>query len=113
MTIEKIQLELVQHTANAQKLISAAQLRAALNFEARTVSEKERAQHEAEMSRESLEKASKFSNNFHRPCLLFRPSLTQEEDQWVAEYGELRAYGPTPDTAHQEFDRQWLGKDEL
>jgi hypothetical protein len=113
MTIEEIQLDLVKHTAAGQKLITACQVRANQNLEAQTEAEKQKSVYEMEAMKASLDRALKQALIFMRPCMTFRPALIQEDDQWVAMYGELRATGPTPETAHQEFDRMWVGKDEL
>lgn len=103
MTIEEVQLAMMQNNAAATKLIVACQVRAAQNFETQTFAEKERAENERDASRA----------NFARPSLVHRPLLSQEEDGWCVSYGALHAYGPTPELAHQDFDRLWVGKDEL
>jgi hypothetical protein len=112
--LEEVQVDLAQHTAASQKLINAAQVRCARNLEAQTVAECEKAVLEKEAMQAALERAQKQALNLMRPCMTFRPALLQEDDgAWVAIYGALRATGPTPETAHQEFDRQWVGKDEI
>jgi hypothetical protein len=113
MTLEELQLDLAHHTAASQKLISAAQVRAAQNYEAQMEAEKQKAIHEMETTKKAVERAAQHSQNFMRPCLIFRPCLSHADNQWVATYGGLAASGPTPETAHQEFDRMWVGKDEL
>jgi len=113
MTLEEMQLDLAQHTTEAQKLVNASQVRCSRNLEAQTDADRKKAVYEMEAMQEALERAQKQALNHMRPCMTFRPMLIQEEGVWVAIYGALRATGPTPETAHQEFDRQWVGKDEL
>jgi len=48
-----------------------------------------------------------------RPCNQMRPTIKQEDDEWVAIFGDVVGCGPTPETACQHFDAIWLGKDEL
>lgn len=47
-----------------------------------------------------------------RPCMMIRPILTQDGDEWVASHGDCRGRGPTPDLAAQDFDAKWTGKDD-
>ena len=48
-----------------------------------------------------------------RPCVLFRPSLSIDGDQWCALYGDnlqdgVAGFGKTPALAMTDFDEQWL-----
>jgi hypothetical protein len=47
-----------------------------------------------------------------RPCVLFRPALSIDGDQWCALYGGnlqdgVAGFGDTPGEAMSDFDRQW------
>lgn len=47
-----------------------------------------------------------------RPCVLFRPSLSIDGNQWCALYGEnlqdgVAGFGSTPEGAMQNFDLEW------
>lgn len=111
--IEEITLDVVQHQAASQKLIHACQLRAAQNFEAQAKAERQKAEQEQEASKIVAERTVAQSLNWMRPSLLYRPTLEHNGEEWVVRYGDLSASGPTPDSAHFEFDRLWVGKDEL
>lgn len=50
---------------------------------------------------------------YKRPCVLFRPTLSIDGNQWCALYGENRqdgvaGFGDTPYKAMIDFDIQWL-----
>lgn len=50
-----------------------------------------------------------------RPCVLFRPSLYIDGDQWCALYGEnlqdgVAGFGDSPALAMADFDMQWEKK---
>ena len=110
VTIEEVQLAMTQNSAAAMKLVVACQVRSAQNYEAQTQAEKIRAESDRDRA---LQEREAVRVNFMRPCLIHRPSLARSGDEWVAQYGDLAAYGPTPELAYQEFDRKWVGKDEL
>lgn len=112
-TIEDVQLMMAQVLAATQEIIQGCQIRAAEYYEAQCKAEKEKAEKEKETSAIVADRGLIQSANFMRPCIMHRPSLTEEGDAWVATYGDLRAFGPTPETAYQEFDRRWVGKDEI
>lgn len=47
-----------------------------------------------------------------RPCVLFRPTLTKDGDQWCALYGVnlqdgVAGFGDSPEAAMEAFDRAW------
>jgi len=111
--IEEIAMIMAKSQASTQKLISACQLRAAQNLEAQCDADRQKSVNEMEASKIIAERSVQQSANFIRPCTLHRPLLIQDDDQWIATYGDLTSYGPTPETAYQEFDRLWVGKDEL
>jgi hypothetical protein len=110
LTIEDIQLAMVQNQEAAIKLITACQVRSAQHFEAKSEAEKIRAESDRDRA---LQEREAVRTNFMRPSLIHRPALTNFEDEWMVTYGDLTACGPTPEMAHQEFDRLWVGKDEL
>ena len=113
MTLEEIQLAIAESQLAATRLVQGCQVRSAQHYEKQMEADAQKAVGEMEASAFVAEKTRQQAANYMRPCILFRPALTQEGDVWVATYGHLSAYGPTPETAHQEFDRQWVGKDEL
>jgi len=52
---------------------------------------------------------------YKRPCVLFRPSLSVDGNQWCALYGEdlqngVAGFGDTPDKAMLDFDIHWLNE---
>lgn len=68
--------------------------------------------HTAEMTRENLRYAA---GQYERPCVLFRPKLTIDGDQWCALYGEnlqegVAGFGKSPVDAMADFDRNWEAK---
>lgn len=47
-----------------------------------------------------------------RPCVLFKPSLSVDGDQWCALYGDdlqrgVAGFGDSPALAMQDFDKNW------
>jgi hypothetical protein len=52
--------------------------------------------------------------NLMRPSLTLRVEVTVDHgengDVWKAKYGDCVGYGPTPETACQDFDNIWAGK---
>lgn len=110
---EQLGLEIVKHYAETRKKIADYQVDEAL-FRARAAQvDLEKAQNEAEFSAKVATRTDRQSANFIRPSSMFKPFLTQLDDGWIATYGELIAHGATPETAYQEFDRLWAGKDEI
>ena len=102
-----------EHCAETQKKIHDYQVTEAL-FRARAAQvDLEKAQSEMELSVKIAIRTDRQSANFTRPSFIFNPFLTQLDDGWTATYGELIAHGATPETAYQEFDRLWAGKDEI
>lgn len=48
-----------------------------------------------------------------RPCVIFRPSVYPDGDQWCALYGDnlqegVAGFGDTPEAAMRQFDIEWL-----
>ena len=112
-TIEEVQLMMAQGLAATQEIIQGCQVRAAKYYEAQCKVEMEKSARTKEVGDIVADRTLIQSANFMRPSMVHPPALTQEGDDWVASYGALRASGPTPETAYQEFDRLWVGKDEL
>jgi len=73
----------------------------------------ERTENEKLVSDETNKRLAKQAGGILRPTTTMRPELRRDGDEWSVTYGELTARGPTPETACQQFDRIWLGKDEL
>ncbi len=110
---EQLGLEIVEHYAETRKKIADYQVNEAL-FKARAAQVNlEKAQSEAELSTKIAIRTDRQSANYMRPSFIFKPFLNQLDDGWTATYGELVAHGATPETAYQEFDRLWAGKDEI
>lgn len=47
-----------------------------------------------------------------RPCIVFKPVLSQDGDHWCVLYGEnlqegVAGFGPSPASAMADFDRAW------
>jgi hypothetical protein len=95
------------------KLLQACQLRAAQNYEAQTLAEREKVEAERDTGVKVCKRADQQSANYMRPSFVFKPTLEKSADGWMAIYGHLEAWGETPEIAYQEFDHQWVGKDEL
>ena len=77
---------------------------------------KETADRETEMSasaRHTHEKLGRQMTNMLRPTAMLRPNVLKVEDGWEASFGEVVGTGPSPELACQDFDRRWLGKDEI
>ncbi len=51
--------------------------------------------------------------NIIRPSTSMPVEVTYDGDDWTCENGDVRGVGPTPETACQDFDRLWLGRDEV
>lgn len=67
-----------------------------------------------EGNQEIHEKLRQQAANCLRPTAMLRPNVNRDTvDGWRAMYGDVAGTGPTPELACQDFDRKWLGKDEL
>jgi len=78
--------------------------------------EEARALNDLFVSKQALENVGLVKRQFEqqlRPAVMLRPLLTLEGNEWVANYGDLQARGPTPDLAYLAFDSAWVGKQEL
>lgn len=68
--------------------------------------------HYALMAAESVRQAA---SQHERPCVLFRPSITIDGDQWCALYGEnlqegIAGFGDSPADAMNAFDAEYYKK---
>ncbi len=109
----KIQLAIAKEQLAASKLIGACQVRAAQNYEAQTMAERQKVEAERDTGIKMAHRTDQQSANFMRPSFVFKPILEKSGDGWTATYGHLETWGETPEIAYQEFDHQWVGKDEL
>ena len=115
--LEKLQLEfarrsLTQIEAGQQKILDLQEQEASWN----TLAAKhacEKAENEKLISAKTNERLARQAGGILRPTTTMRPELRLDGDEWTVTYGELTARGPTPETACLQFDRIWLGKDEL
>jgi len=46
-----------------------------------------------------------------RPSVLMRVQVSRDGDGWVATHGECQGHGPSPDSACQDFDTKWSGRE--
>jgi len=97
----------------AQRLTSASHVRAMKNVERVSEVDLEKVTYEAMVSRKIADRSLQQSSIYLRPSFVLHPNLRRSGEGWVAQYGDLETYGETPDIAFQEFDDQWVGKDEL
>lgn len=72
----------------------------------------EQARQEKLASARTHEKLARQVSNVIRPSATMRPELREEGDEWLAGYYGCVGRGPTPETACQDFDDKWVGKDE-
>jgi len=124
MTEEQLEMKLAEMKLKTQSQLEEMQL-AAQKRVLELVEEKAAwetlAAHQAAMKAEHEKLASlqihddlkRQSKGAFRPSNIMRPRIEQEGGEWVATYSEVVGRGPTPDIACQEFDRIWLGKDEV
>lgn len=52
------------------------------------------------------------AGNIIRPSTSMSVEVTYDGEDWHCKNGDVDGMGVTPETACQDFDRQWLGKDE-
>lgn len=47
-----------------------------------------------------------------RPCMLMKPKLVRSttDRRWLAFFGDVNAYGDSPEGAYREFDKKWSGR---
>ena len=65
--------------------------------------------------REAADEAMATAQEGQRPCILFKPRLFRDGDQWLALFGDnlqegVAGFGDTPDAAMRAFDEAWLKK---
>jgi len=113
MTLEEIQLAIAEGQLAASRLVQACQVRAANNYEAQTLAERRKVEAESDIGIKIAKRTDQQSANYMRPSFVFKPLLEKSELGWTATYGHLETWGETPEIAYQEFDHQWVGKDEL
>ena len=56
------------------------------------------------------------ATNMFRPTSLMRPDIEftpEGQGEWTATYSGVVGRGPSPELACQDFDRVWLGKDDV
>ena len=112
MTIEDYQLLMAETAAHAQESVANSQVSAAKYHEAYMKCEFEKAAIGLESAKEMAQRSSINTANHLRPSLILRPALMCSDDGngWEAIYGELTAYGDTPEIAYQKFDELWMGR---
>lgn len=72
----------------------------------------EREQESTKTHQRTLDLLEQQAKSIVRPTTALRPEVTHD-DGWTATYGDVVGAGPTPELACQDFDRIWLGKDEI
>jgi hypothetical protein len=112
MTTEDYQLLMAETAAYAQEKVAHSQVSAAAYHETYMKLECEKAAVELESSKQLAQRSSINTSNHLRPSLILKPSLlcSDDGDGWEATYGELVAYGDTPEIAYQKFDELWTGR---
>lgn len=115
--LEKLQLNFAERSLKAvedsqQKILDLQEKEATWRMMS-AWNEAERAKAEKLASARTHKRLESQAASILRPCNQMRPSLGQDGDEWVAIFGDVTGRGPTPETACQEFDRIWLGKDEI
>lgn len=111
--IEAVQMRMVEEVA-AWTIKTAEMLAAEATLKA--LSAQRAAEREVLVTEHTVkiqEKLSQQVANCMRPTTMLRPAIMRVEDAWKATYGDVVGAGPTPELACQDFDRKWLGKDEL
>ena len=66
----------------------------------------------AQIAHENIQLMQKQALQYLRPCIMLKPIVTRDGDEWVARHGDVEGRGPTPDLAYQAFDAAWMGKNE-
>lgn len=64
----------------------------------------------AQIAHANAELLQKQALQYLRPCIMLKPVVTRDGDEWAARHGEVEGRGPTPDLAYQAFDAAWMGK---
>ncbi len=112
-TLQDMQMKIAKRHTESQLKIAEMQ-------EAEAIFKAKAAQHIAEREEAITEttkrthaKLEQQASNCLRPTAMLRPKVERLGTGWSASYGDVRGIGPTPDLACQDFDRMWLGKDEI
>ena len=111
--LHDMQLQMAESLAHSQEKVSRMQ---EVEATYRAQAAKINANREAEItdaSRSTHEKLARQTDNLLRPTAMLRPNVAKVEDGWEASFGEVVGTGPSPELACQDFDRRWLGKDEI
>jgi hypothetical protein len=111
--IDTIQRQVMERYAQAHMKVAELQEAEAI-FKAQAAQEAAKREEEiTAVTRRTQEKVEMQAANVLRPTMLLRPDVREVDAGWTATYGDVVGSGPTPDLACQDFDRKWLGKDEL
>ena len=111
--LEAMQREMVERLSVSQEKVAQMQ-EAEATYRAQAA--KINVDREAEISaamRGTHEKLARQTDNLLRPTSMLRPEVTRGGSGWTASFGEVVGEGPSPELACQDFDRRWLGKDEI
>jgi len=107
-------------TRDLQQRLAASQIKVAEMQEAEATFKAQAARAAAQREEETTaatrrthEKLERQAVNCLRPTTMLRPDVKEQEKGWSAAFGEVVGIGPTPELACQDFDRKWLGKDEI
>jgi hypothetical protein len=115
--LEKLQLvfakRMMTGTETSQKTVLESQENEAAYKTLAAFHESERARNEKLASARTHARLESQAASILRPCNQMRPTVKQVDDDWVASLDDVVGRGPTPETACQQFDRIWLGKDEV
>jgi hypothetical protein len=115
--LEKLQLEFatrsLQAVEDSQRRVLDLQEKEATWGMIKAWNEAERTKEEKLASARTHKRLEAQAASILRPCNQMRPDIQQDGDEWVATLGDVIGRGPTPETACQQFDRIWLGKDEV
>jgi hypothetical protein len=60
-----------------------------------------------------VEAVGQIAGEYTRPSVIWKPALSREGTMWCALFGEnlaegVAGFGPTPEEAMRDFDRQWM-----
>lgn len=60
-----------------------------------------------------VEAAGQIAGEYTRPSVIWKPELLRDGSMWCALFGEnlvegVAGFGPTPEEAMRDFDRQWM-----
>jgi len=109
-TIADYQLSMAKVAATMQDRIAANQVKASEHYVAQMEADRESSEVALATARQTAGRAAIQTANCMRPCMNFNVILCQDGEGWTANYGELSAYGDTPELAYQKFDEVWSGR---